>query len=133
MSIGIGVLKYGLYEIDRIISRTASYAIVTGLLLGTYVTIVALASNVVPKSSSLVVATATLTAAAIARPLLRRVQDIVDRRFNRSRYDAAQTVEVFASLLRNQIDMDDVREDLERIVHAKLEPRTVTVWTRTPI
>jgi hypothetical protein len=132
VSIGIGVLKYGLYEIDRIISRTASYAIVTGLLLGTYVTIVALASNVVPKSSALVVATATLTSAAMARPLLRRVQDIVDRRFNRSRYDAAQTLEVFASLLRNQIDIDDVRDDLERIVNAKLEPRTVTVWTREP-
>jgi hypothetical protein len=132
VSIGVGVLKYGLYEIDRIISRTTSYVIVTGLLVGTYVTVVAVASSLVPNSSSLAVAMATLTAAAIARPLHRRVQDIVDRRFNRSRYDSARTLEAFGSSLRNQVAIDDVREDLERVVKARLEPRTVAVWIRTP-
>ena len=132
VSIGVGVLKYRLYEIDRLISRTASYAIVTGVLLGTYATIVALASSVVPRSSSAAVAAATLAAAMIARPLLRRVQDIVDRRFNRARYDALRTVEAFRSRLQNQVDVQRVREDLEGIVNDTLQPQTVMVWIPQP-
>jgi len=132
VSIGVGVLKYRLYEIDRIISRTASYAIVTSVLLVTYGAIVTLASTLVPKSSSLVVAAATLTAAAIARPLLRRVQDGVDRRFNRARYDAAQTVEAFGARLRNVVDADRVRHDLVGVVNDTLQPQSVSVWMMRP-
>jgi hypothetical protein len=130
IGIGVGVMKYRLYEIDRIISRTTAYLIVSGLLVATYAISVTLASSVLPHSSSLVVAVATLTAAAIARPLLRRVQELIDRRFNRARYDAANTVEAFGHRLRNEVDPDKVREDLIAIATATLQPDAVTIWIR---
>ena len=129
-SIGSAVLRYRLYDIDRIISRTTSYAIVTGLLLGTYAVLISLVSRVLPQSSSLVVAAVTLTVAGLARPLLRRVQNSVDRRFNRARYDAVHTVDVFGTHLRNHVDPHRVHEDLVEVVNTTLQPEWIAVWLR---
>ncbi len=130
---GIAILRYRLYDIDRIISRTTSYAIVTGLLLATYATVVATATRVLATEQPLAVAGATLIVAALARPVLRRVQSVVDRRFNRSRYDAVQTVDAFGARIRNQVDPDHVRKDLVAVVNTTLQPDRVALWIRTPI
>lgn len=131
LSIGVAVLKYRLYDIDRIISRTTSYGVVTGLLATTYGVVVALVTRLVPDSSSLAVAAATLLTAAAFRPLLRRVQTGVDRRFNRERYDGVRTVEQFASDLRRIVDPDAVISDLRSVVTHTLQPSVVRVWTPT--
>ena len=104
LSIGVAVLQYRLFDIDRIISRTLAYAIVTGLLVGVYAGIVLLATHVVSINAPVAVAASTLAAAALFNPLRRRVQRAVDRRFNRARYDADQTVAVFAARLKNAVD-----------------------------
>jgi hypothetical protein len=96
-SMAVAILRYRLYEIDRIISRTLAYTIVTGLLVGVYAGLVLLATEVFKFHSSVAVAAATLAAAALFSPLRRRVQQVVDRRFNRARYDADQTVATFAA------------------------------------
>ncbi|MCZ3388818.1 MAG: hypothetical protein LH645_06755 [Actinomycetia bacterium] len=129
LSICVAVLKYRLYDIERIISRTTSYGVVTGLLAATYGVVVALITQLVPDSSSLAVAAATLAAAAAFRPLLRRVQAGVDRRFDRERYDAAQTVEQFASDLRQVVDPEVVIADLRSVVAHTLQPSIVKVWS----
>ena len=100
VSIGVGILKYRLYEIDRIISRTLAYAIVTGLLVGVYAGLVLLITQVFRVHTPVAVAASTLAAAALFNPLRRRVQQMVDRRFNRARYDADQTVAAFAARLK---------------------------------
>jgi hypothetical protein len=128
VGIGVGILKYRLYDIDRIISRTLAYAIVTGLLVGVYVGLVLLATRVLPLSSPVAVAASTLAAAALFSPLRRRVQRAVDRRFNRARYDADQTVAAFAARLKDAVDLDMVRDDLAGAVHQALEPAHVSVW-----
>ena len=128
VGIGVGILKYRLYDIDRIISRTLAYAIVTGLLVGVYAGLVLLATRVLPLSSPVAVAASTLAAAALFSPLRRRVQRAVDRRFNRARYDADQTVAAFAARLKDAVDLDTVRDDLAGTVHQALEPARVSVW-----
>ncbi len=128
VGIGVGILKYRLYDIDRIISRTLAYAIVTGLLVGVYAGLVLLATRVLPLSSPVAVAASTLAAAALFSPLRRRVQRAVDRRFNRTRYDADQTVAAFAARLKDAVDLDTVRDDLAGTVHQALEPAHVSVW-----
>ena len=128
VGIGVGILKYRLYDIDRIISRTLAYAIVTGLLVGVYAGLVLLATRVLPLSSPVAVAASTLAAAALFSPLRRRVQRAVDRRFNRARYDADQTVAAFAARLKDAVDLDTVRDDLAGTVHQALEPAHVSVW-----
>jgi hypothetical protein len=128
VGIGVGILKYRLYDIDRIISRTLAYAIVTGLLVGVYAGLVLLATRVLPLSSPVAVAASTLAAAALFNPLRRRVQQAVDRRFNRARYDADQTVAAFAARLKDAVDLDTVRDDLAGAVHQALEPAHVSVW-----
>jgi hypothetical protein len=128
VGIGVGILKYRLYDIDRIISRTLAYAIVTGLLVGVYAGLVLLATRVLPLSSPIAVAASTLAAAALFSPLRRRVQRAVDRRFNRARYDADQTVAAFAARLMDAVDLDMVRDDLVGAVHQALEPAHVSVW-----
>jgi MFS family permease len=128
ISIGVGILRYRLYEIDRIISRTLAYAIVTGLLIGVYTGLVLLATHLLTFSSSVAVAASTLVAAALFNPLRRRVQNVVDRRFNRARYDADQTVAAFAARLKDAVDLDSVRTDLAAVVQRTLEPAHVTVW-----
>ena len=128
IALGIGILKFRLYDIDRIISRTLAYAIVTGLLVGVYAGLVLLATEVFKFHSTVAVAAATLAAAALFSPIRRRVQLRVDRRFNRARYDADQMVAVFAARLKDTVDLDSVRDDLASVVHQALEPAHVSVW-----
>jgi hypothetical protein len=130
VGIGVGILRYRLYDIDRIISRTLAYAIVTGLLVGVYAGLVLMATWVLPPSSPVAVAGATLAAAALFSPLRRRVQVMVDRRFNRSRYDADQAVAAFAARLKDAVDLDTVQAELLDVIHRSLEPAHVSVWVR---
>ncbi len=127
-SIGIGILKYHLYDIDRLISRTFSYTLLTGLLIGLYAGLVTLATRVLPHSSPVGVAASTLAVAALFNPLRRRLQRIVDRRFNRARYDAEAIVAVFAARLTSAVDLDLIGDDLADVVRQALEPAHVSVW-----
>ena len=128
LCMGVAVLKYRLYEIDRIISRTLAYAIVTGVLAGIYAGLVLLATQVLRLHTPVAVAAATLAAAALFNPLRRRVQRAVDRRFNRTRYDADKTVAAFAARLKDAVDLDAVQADLANAVQQALEPAHVSVW-----
>jgi len=128
VAIGVGILKYRLYDIDRIISRTLAYAIVTGLLVGVYAGLVLLTQQVLGFTSPVAVAVSTLIAAALFSPLRRRVQRAVDRRFNRARYNAEQTVGAFAIRLKDAVDLDAVRDDLAGVVQTALEPAHLSVW-----
>lgn len=128
LSIGVAVLRYRLFDIDRVISRTLAYAIVTGLLVGMYAGIVLLATHVISIRTPVAVAASTLAAAALFNPLRRRVQRAVDRRFNRARYDAERTVAAFAAHLKDAVDLDTVRDDLASVVQTALEPAHVAVW-----
>jgi hypothetical protein len=128
VSIGIAVLRFHLYEIDRIISRTVSYAVVTAALLLMYAAVVTVVSRLVPVSSAVAVAAATLAAAALLRPLLSRTRELVDRRFNRSRYDAERTVEAFSTGLRTAVDADVVLTELVRTTREAVQPQTLAVW-----
>jgi len=127
--LAVAILRYRLYDIDRIISRTLSYAIVTGLLVGVYAGLVLLATQVLAIKSAVAVAVATLAAAALFNPVRRRVQRIVDRRFNRARYDADLTVAAFAARLKDAVDLDAVQTDLASVVQRALEPAHVSLWT----
>jgi hypothetical protein len=127
-AIAIAVLKYRLYEIDRIISRTLAYTIVTGLLVGLYTGLVLLATGVLSFSSPVAVAASTLVAAALFSPLRRRVQRAVDRRFNRARYDADQMVAAFAARLKDTVDPGAVQADLASVVQRALEPAHISTW-----
>jgi hypothetical protein len=127
-AIGVAVLKYRLYEIDRIISRTLAYAIVTGLLVGLYAGLVLLATRVLSVHTPVAVAGSTLAAAALFSPLRRRVQRVVDRRFNRARYNADKTVAAFAARLQDAVELDAVQDDLASVVHRALAPVHVLVW-----
>jgi len=135
VAIGVGILKYHLYDIDRIISRTLGYAIVTGLLVGVYAGLVLMATQVfrlhtpvAVAAGALAVAAGTLAAAALFSPVRRRVQRPVDRRFNRAGYDADKTVTAFAGRLQDAVDLDSVRDDLTGVVHQALEPAHLSVW-----
>jgi hypothetical protein len=126
--IGVGILKYRLYDVDRIISRTLAYAIVTGVLVGVYAGLVLLATQVLQFHGSVAVAASTLIAAALFNPLRRRVQHAVDRRFNRARYDADEAVTAFARRLKDAVDLDSVQDDLTGVVQRALEPAHLSVW-----
>jgi hypothetical protein len=130
LCIGVAILRYRLFAIDRIISRTLAYAIVTGLLVGAYAGIVLLATRVVSITTPVAVAAATLAAAALFNPLRRRVQRAVDRRFNRARYDADAAVAAFAARLNDAVDLDAVRAELAEAVRRSVEPAYVWVWIR---
>jgi hypothetical protein len=130
IAIGIGILRWRLYEIDRLVSRTLSYAILTALLVGTFVGLVALTTDLLPFSSTVGVAASTLAAAALFNPLRVRVQRMVDRRFNRSRYDAEATVAAFAARLRDAVDLGAVQAELLAAVNRAVEPAHATVWLR---
>jgi hypothetical protein len=130
LCLGVAVLRYRLFDIDRIISRTLAYAVVTGLLVGVYAGLVLLATRVLTVHSTVAVAVATLAAAALFNPMRRRVQTIVDRRFNRARYDADRIVAAFAARLQDAVDLDAVRADLASSVQRTLEPAHISVWIR---
>ncbi len=128
LAMGVGILRYRLYDIDRIISRTLAYTVLTGLLVGVYAGLVLLATRVLSVHTPVAVAAATLAAAALFSPLRRRVQRVVDRRFNRARYDADQTVASFAARLQDATDLEGVRADLLGTVGQALEPSHISVW-----
>jgi hypothetical protein len=130
IGIGIGILRYRLYDIDRVISRTLSYALLTGLLIGVFVGLVLLTTRVLPFSSPVGVAASTLAAAGLFSPLRSRLQRLVDRRFNRANYDAEATVAAFAARLRNAVDVDTVLDELAAAAADSLEPTHMTVWMR---
>lgn len=128
LSIGIAVLKYRLWDIDRIVSRTVGYGLVTVAVLGVYALVVTTIARLLPVSNTLAVALGTLAAAAVSRPLLSRVQRAVDRRFDRARFDATREAEAFAARLSSTVDTDQVAADLHAVLDRTLAPRTMGVW-----
>jgi hypothetical protein len=127
---GVAILRYRLFDIDRIISRTLAYAILTGLLVGVYAGIVLLATRVVSIKEPVAVAGSTLAVAALFNPLRRRVQRAVDRRFNRARYDADRIVTAFAARLQDAAGLDSVQDELASTVQNALEPAFLSVWLK---
>src|SRR5215213_7450570 len=130
LSIAVAVLRYRLWDLDRLVSRTVTYALVTALLVVPYLLVVPTASKLAAGSGSLAVAAATLAAAALFQPLRRRVQDLVDRRFNRRRYDAVRTVDGFATRLRDQVDLDALNRELLAVVDQTMQPTIASLWLR---
>lgn len=123
----VAILRYRLFEIDRIVSRTVAYAAVTGLVVAPYVVLVLLAGRF-DRGSEVAVAALTLLALAAPRPVHSRLQRVVDRRFNRERYDAARTIDGFAMRLRDEVDPDVVRADLLAVTAGSIQPATVSLW-----
>jgi hypothetical protein len=133
LAIGIAILRYRLYEIDRLISRTLVYGLLTALLAGVYATGVFVVGRLLDPAqgrSGLAVAASTLAVAALFQPLRRRIQNLVDRRFNRSRYDAARTVEAFSGRLREEIDLDSLSAELLTVVDQTMQPTQASLWLR---
>jgi hypothetical protein len=130
LAIAVAVLRYRLWDLDRLVSRTVTYAVVTALLVVPYLLIVPAAGRLAQGSGSLAVAAATLAAAALFQPLRRRVQDLVDRRFNRRRYDATRTIEGFAARLRDQVDLDALHGELLTVVDHTVQPTRAWLWLR---
>ena len=128
VSVAVAITRYRLYEIDRIVSRTVSYGVVTAVLVGVYVLVGVVPSVVFDLESDLLVAAATLAAAAAFVPVRRQVQAVVDRRFNRSRYDAQRVVDRFGAQLRADLDVDGLATDLGRVVGATVQPAHVSLW-----
>ena len=133
LAIGIAVSRYHLYELNRVISRSVSYSVVTVSLLAIYAAVVAAATAVLPSSSSFAVALGTLTAAALFRPILLRVRVSVDRRFNRERYDGELAVEQFADRMRQEVHPAVVSDELVATLEQTVRPSILTLWTREPI
>jgi hypothetical protein len=125
---GVAVLKYRLYELNRIISRVVSYTLITALLGGLFVGLILLATHVLAVKGSVDVAVATLVIAALFNPLRKRVQRAVDRRFNRARYDAEAIVTAFTARLRQTIDLDTLQSDLASVADQVFQPTHVSVW-----
>jgi hypothetical protein len=132
-AVAVAVLRYRLYEIDRIVSRTVSYALLSAGLIGLYLLVVGLLRPLLEPltgSSTLAVAGSTLAVAAVFNPARRRLQAAVDRRFDRARYDAGLAVDAFAARLRDQVDLDEVTAGLQETVVATVAPTRVAVWLR---
>jgi hypothetical protein len=130
LAIGAAVLRYRLYDLDRIISRTLSYGLLTVLLGGAYAGVVLGLGDLLGRASNLAVAGATLTVAAVFQPARRRIQRLVDRRFNRHRYDAAQTIGRFSARLRQSIDLDALTAELLGVIDQTMQPTQVGLWLR---
>jgi hypothetical protein len=135
VAVGVAVLRYRLYEIDRIVSRTVSYGLLSAVLIGVYLLVVGLLRPLLEPltgSSTLAVAASTLAVAAVFNPVRRRLQATVDRRFDRARYDAARAVDAFTARLRNQVNLDEITTGLCDTVTATVAPGRVNVWLRAP-
>jgi hypothetical protein len=130
LAIGAAILRYRLYDLDRIISRTLAYGLLTVLLGGGYAGVVLGLGQLLGQDSSLVVAGATLAVAGLFQPARRRVQQAVDRRFNRRRYDAAHTIQAFSARLREQVDLDTLTAELLAVVDQTMQPIQVSLWLR---
>jgi hypothetical protein len=130
LATGAAILRYRLYDLDRILSRTLAYGLLTVLLGGGYASVVLGLGQLLGRDSNLVVATATLAVAAVFQPTRRRIQALVDRRFNRRRYDAAQTIQAFSARLRQQVDLDSLTGELLSLVEQTMQPTQVSLWLR---
>ena len=130
LAIGAAVLRYRLYDLDRIISRTLAYGLLTLLLGGGYAVVVLGLGQLVGRGSSLVVAGATLAVAAVFHPARHRIQAAVDRRFNRRRYDAGRMIQAFGARLRQQVDLDTLTAELLGVAEATMQPAQVSLWLR---
>ena len=130
LATGAAILRYRLYDLDRIISRTVAYGLLTLLLGGAYAAVVLGLGQLLGGDRSLVVAAATLAVAAAFQPARRRIQRAVDRRFNRRRYDAAQTIQAFALRLRQQVDLDALRGELLAVIDETMQPTHTSLWLR---
>jgi hypothetical protein len=132
LAIGAAILRYRLYDLNRIISRTLAYALLTILLALGYAAVVLGLGRLLPQGSSLVVAAATLGVAAVFQPARRRIQAAVDRRFNRRRHDAARVIEAFGARLRDQVDLDSLSAELLAVVDQTMQPTQAWLWQRPP-
>jgi hypothetical protein len=132
LATGAAILRYRLYDIDRIISRTLAYGLLTVLLGGGYAAVVLGLGQLLGRDSSLVVAGATLAVAAVFQPARRRVQALVDRRFNRRRYDAARTIAAFSARLREQVDLDTLSAEVLAVVEQTMQPTKAWLWLQAP-
>jgi hypothetical protein len=130
LAIGAAVLRYRLYDLDRIISRTLAYGLLTLMLGGGYAAVVLGLGQLLGRDSSLVVAAATLAVAGLFQPARRRVQQAVDRRFNRRRHDAAETIQAFSDRMRDQVDLDTLSAELLAVVEETMQPDQASLWLR---
>jgi hypothetical protein len=130
VALGAAILRYRLYDLDHIISRTLTYGLLTLLLGGGYAVVVLGLGQLLGRDSSLVVAGATLAVAGLFQPARRRVQGAVDRRFNRRRHDAARIIEGFGAHLRDQVDLDTLTADLLAVVDQTMQPTQASLWLR---
>ena len=136
VAIGIAILRHGLYDIDRLISRTLAYLVITGLLVGAYAGIVVLIGGPLARltgGDTLSIALSTLAIAALFQPVRRRVQTVVDRRFDRARYDGERTVAAFASRLRTDTDLTTISDEITRTADAVMRPTSAVIWLRRGI
>ena len=130
LATGASILRYRLYDLDRIVSRTLAYGLLTLLLAGGFAAVALGLGQLLGRDSSLAVAAATLAVAALFQPTRRRIQAVVDRRFNRRRYDTAQTIQVLSTRLRQQVDLDTLTADLLGVVDQTMQPTTASLWLR---
>jgi hypothetical protein len=130
-AVGAAILRYRLYDLDRIISRTLAYALLTLLLAGGYAVMALALGQLLGRDSSLAVAGATLAVAAVFQPARRRIQAVVDRRFNRRRHDATRIIEGFGTRLRDQVDLDTLTADLLAVVDQTMQPTQASLWLRS--
>lgn len=131
VAIGVSILRYKLYDIDRLISRTLAYAVLTAALVGVYGVVAVILPSLFlanDETPDVLIAAGTLAAAAAFGPLRRRVQSRVDHRFNRARYDAARTIDEFTARLREQVELDSLGTELESLISRTMQPRHVSLW-----
>jgi hypothetical protein len=128
LATGAAILRYRLYDIDRIISRTLAYGLLTVVLASAYAGVVLGLGRLLPQNSSLVVAAATLAVAAAFQPARRRIQRAVDRQFNRGRYDAARTIAAFSTRLRDHVDLSTLTSELLAVVDQTMQPTRASLW-----
>jgi hypothetical protein len=133
-AIGVAILRHRLYDVDRLINRTLVYGLLTALLGGVYASVVLvlgqLFGSVGDQPPSWVVAGATLAVAALFQPARRRIQAVVDRRFNRRKYNAAKTIEAFSLRLRDEVDLDTLSAELLGVVDQTVQPTATSLWLR---
>jgi uncharacterized membrane protein len=130
VAVVVAILKYRLYDIDRVINRALVYGLLTAVLAGLYVGLAVGLGSVVGKNNSLVIAGSTLVVAALFRPARRRVQGFIDRRFYRRKYDAVRTLEAFTARLRDEVDLDELRVHVEAVVRETMQPAEASLWLR---
>jgi ABC-type Co2+ transport system permease subunit len=130
LATGAAILRYRLYDLDRIISRTLAYGLLTVLLGGGYALVVLVLGQLLGRDSPLAVAGATLAVAAVFQPARRRIQAAVDRRFNRRGHDAARIIAAFGARLRDQVDLTTLTAEVLAVVEQTMQPTQSSLWLR---